>query len=55
LHGKGKPAALHDAELVPFTDCANWTQCVTWYIAGTEGVSPSVSWKVRTEWENLQL
>jgi len=30
----GKPAVLHIAVWVAFTDCANWTEYVTWYIAG---------------------
>ena len=55
LHRAGKPAALHNAGWVAFTDCANWTECVIWCIAGAAGVSPSISCKVGTEGKVLQL
>ena len=47
----GKPAALW----VAFRDCANWTQCVTWFIAVAAGVSPTVSRKGGTGGEILRL
>ena len=48
---RGKPTALW----VAFTDCANWTECVTWFIVGVEGVSTTVSRKGGAGGEIWQL
>ena len=29
LHRRSKPAALYNVQWVAFTNCANWTECVT--------------------------
>ena len=43
LHHTGKLAALYNAGSVAFTDCANWTECVTWSVVLSTGVSQSIS------------
>jgi hypothetical protein len=37
FHRTGKRAELHNAGWVAVTDCTDWTECVTGYIAGAEG------------------